>query len=196
MNKIKKDLIFLYNKNQGEKTYKKIEQLISKYKNKIIKPGKKVFKNQKLSNKDTFLITYANQFQIENKFPLEILNKACKKYLKRIISGIHILPFFPYSSDEGFSVIDYKKVNSEFGNWHHICWLSENFKLMIDLVCNHISAKSDWFQGFLNQDESYKNFFIEMAENTDISGVVRPRTSNLLTPFKTCNEVCLDNLQQ
>ena len=42
-----------------------------------------------------------------NKSSFFVLNKFLKNYIKNIFSTIHILPFFPSSSDGGFSVIDF-----------------------------------------------------------------------------------------
>jgi sucrose phosphorylase len=98
---------------------------------------------------------------------------------------VHILPFFPYSSDDGFSVIDYRRVNPEFGEWRHVQALAERFSLMFDLVLNHCSAKSAWFQDYTNGILPARFYFIEMDPETDLSEVVRPRTSPLLTPTQT-----------
>ena len=66
-----------------------------------------------------------------------------------MINTIHILPFYPYSSDDGFSVIDYKKVDPACGTWENIESLRKNFALMFDAVINHISAESSWFKDYL-----------------------------------------------
>ena len=56
---------------------------------------------------------------------------------------------------------------------------------MFDAVINHISAKSKEFKAFLKNKEPYKDFFIVVDENYDISKVFRPRSLPLLTEFKT-----------
>ncbi len=106
-----------------------------------------------------------------------------------VISTVHILPFFPYSSDDGFSVIDYLAVNPDLGTWDDIARLRGDFKLMFDAVINHISAHSAWFQGFVSGDPTYRDFFITVDPTTDLSSVVRPRTLPLLTPVQTAEGV-------
>ena len=56
------------------------------------------------------LITYPDQVQTFNQPHLKTLRAFCKKHFQNIVSGIHILPFFLWSSDDGFSVMNYRKV--------------------------------------------------------------------------------------
>ncbi len=181
--KIKEKLIYLYGEKTGKKTYERLLNILENYKKFI--PNIKF----KLSHKDSVLITYGDSFKEKGIAPLKTLYKFLNTYLNKTISIVHILPFFPYSSDDGFSVIDYKRVNPELGNWEDIEKISKKFKLMFDAVINHISAKSKEFQGFLKGDEKYKGFFIEVDENTDISKVFRPRALPLITEFKTENGI-------
>lgn len=134
---------------------------------------------------DVVLITYGDQFKKNDTPALSNLDAFYNGYLKNYFNTIHILPFYPWSSDDGFSVIDYHRISSDCGDWTHIEALKQSSNLMFDYVCNHISAKSDWFTGFLNKDAKYDDYFVEMDPNIDLSVVVRPRTSPLLTPF-TC----------
>ncbi len=135
------------------------------------------------SHDDVVLITYGDSLNMTGRLPLSVLNEFARDCLQKSISGILILPFFPYSSDDGFSVIDFKKVNSKLGNWEDIRRLGRTFELMFDLVLNHISAKSDWFQNYLNQEKGFESLAIEVCDNDDMSCVIRPRTTPLLTAF-------------
>ncbi len=54
---------------------------------------------------------------------------------------------------------------------------------MFDFVCNHMSAKSKWFENYINQTPGYEDFFISVDPETDLSAVTRPRALPLLTPF-------------
>ncbi len=124
----------------------------------------------------------------ESKRHLRALKKFAQKYLKDLVSGIHILPFFPYSSDDGFSIADYYAVNPDIGNWDDIRAIAGDFKLMADLVLNHCSARGQWFQAFLSGNPEYAHYFIDMPENSDLSQVVRPRTHPLLSKFSGKDE--------
>ena len=135
--------------------------------------------------KDVILITYGDSIKTAEEKPLETLNQFCRTYLHDVFSIIHILPFFPYSSDDGFSVIDYKHVNPELGDWSHIAKLRNNFDLMFDLVINHVSQHSEWFQNYLRGESPGVDYFIEANPLEDLSQVVRPRSLPLLTPFQT-----------
>jgi len=105
--------------------------------------------------------------------------------LKGSISCVHILPFFPYSSDDGFAVVDYKRVNSMLGDWSDIVNLTANFDLMADLVLNHVSSHSEWFKQFLGRQSPGKDFFVEVDPESDVSQVVRPRARPLVVTFDT-----------
>ena len=101
------------------------------------------------------------------------------------MSGIHILPFFPYTSDDGFSISDYKAVHEGWGDWPEISSIGSSFRLMSDLVLNHCSASHRWFRAFLRDEPGYRDFFITADPETDLSMIVRPRALPLLTPFET-----------
>ncbi|MFC1745827.1 sugar phosphorylase [Candidatus Riflebacteria bacterium] len=137
------------------------------------------------NEKDTILITYADMVKKEGEPPLKTLNRFCEERLQDAFNTIHILPFFPYSSDDGFSVIDYRQVKEDYGNWEDVRKMSEKFYLMFDLVLNHASSKSQWFLDYQNGNEPYCDFFIEVEPESDLSAVVRPRSLPLLTSVKT-----------
>jgi len=184
---IHKKIKYLYPKKDSEKIFLKLKYIMDCYRNnKIIFEKRKKYNNKiYITEKDSILITYADTIQNKWEKPLKTLHKFLKKYVKNSISGVHILPFFPFSSDEGFSVIDYKKVNPKFGNWKDIEIIGQDYRLMVDLVVNHISKESKWFKAFLKGDKKYKDYFIHFDKKVDTSSVFRPRTNTLLTKFKT-----------
>ena len=134
---------------------------------------------------DNILITYGDSIIQDGKHDLQTLKAFLDKHLRDEINGVHILPFFPYSSDDGFAVMDYKAVNEKLGNWKDIATIGTDYKLMSDLVLNHASSRGTWFGGYLSGDPDYKNFFFTANPDDDISQVVRPRPSPLLTSFDT-----------
>ena len=176
---------FLYGKDKAQNIFKKINELINRYQN---NSTSKITKVDFLNEKDVVLITYGDNIQTTNKNPLQSLLKFADEYLDQAINVIHILPFYPYSSDDGFSVIDYKKVNPALGDWKNIEDIGQKFNLMFDLVANHISSKSIWFKEYLKGNPEYNNYFISVDKNTDISSVTRARAHPLLTKFKRKNK--------
>lgn len=133
---------------------------------------------------DVVLITYADQFREADKPTLSTFSRFYQQHLQSTFPLVHLLPFFLWSSDDGFSVIDYHQVDPLCGDWQDIARLHQETRLMFDFVCNHMSAHSAWFSHFLAQDPGWDDFFISMPPATDLSAVTRPRTSPLLTPFK------------
>ena len=138
-----------------------------------------------LSARDAILITYGDQLREPDRAPLRTLAEFCSQHLRGVVSGVHLLPFYPYSSDDGFSVIDYRQVNPALGNWDDVARAGQDFRLMFDGVINHISAESEWFKAFLQDDPKYRNYFIVVEDAPDLSQVVRPRALPLLTEFTT-----------
>ena len=141
------------------------------------------------SENDIAIITYGDSIVNDNEAALKTLYNFLHQYLHDTINTVHILPFFPYSSDDGFSVIDYEQVNPMLGNWSHINTISRDFRLMTDLVINHCSQESEWFKKFIKQNEPEKNYFTTADKNDDLSSVVRPRTSDLLREVNTENGI-------
>ena len=134
--------------------------------------------------KDVVLITYADQFSAKGEKALPVFTRFYNEWLARTFSHVHLLPFYPWSSDDGFSVIDYHSVAPETGSWQDIAELKQSASLMFDFVCNHMSAKSEWFANYLAQKPGFDDFFISVDPETDLSAVTRPRALPLLTPFK------------
>lgn len=133
--------------------------------------------------KDVVLITYADQFSAKGEKALPVFTRFYNEWLSRTFSHVHLLPFYPWSSDDGFSVIDYHEVAPETGTWQDVAELKQSASLMFDFVCNHMSAKSEWFANYLAQKPGYEDFFISVDPETDLSAVTRPRALPLLTPF-------------
>ncbi|MGB0290143.1 MAG: alpha-amylase family glycosyl hydrolase, partial [Opitutales bacterium] len=139
----------------------------------------------KWTEADTVLITYGDSILQEGEAPLKTLARFTGKHLGQTISTLHVLPFFPYSSDDGFSVIDYKEVNPALGNWADLEQLNTQFEIMADLVINHCSAESEWFQNFCEGKTPGAGYFIEVDDAFDASEVVRPRSSALFREVET-----------
>ena len=134
---------------------------------------------------DILLITYGDSVRRAGERPLHTLHRFLETRLAGIVSSVHVLPYFPYSSDDGFAVIDYLKVNPELGDWPDIERIARDFNLMTDLVINHVSSRHAWFQNYLRDLDPGRDYFIEVDPDTDLSMVVRPRTTPLLTRFDT-----------
>ncbi|EAE2471653.1 sugar phosphorylase [Listeria innocua] len=178
MTNLRKRLSRLYSEDVVESLATRIEARVNQTKQ------RKLVRKDKWDEKDIVLITYGDQFKEESKKTLPTFKKMYDRYLKSTFEVVHFLPFYPYSSDDGFSVIDYKAVNPELGDWEDIKEMEQSARLMFDFVCNHMSAKSEWFKRYLAGDKEFQNFFVEMDPDTDLSSVTRPRATPVLTPFQ------------
>jgi sucrose phosphorylase len=139
------------------------------------------------SEEDVILITYGDTIIGKEQSPLHALKAFLDQHLKKTINSVHILPFFPYSSDDGFAVIDYSSVNESLGTWQNIDKISHDYRLMSDLVINHCSSRSVWFDNFIKGKGIGHDFFFTALPDDDLSPVVRPRTSPLLKEVETGN---------
>ncbi|EKK00725.1 alpha amylase, catalytic region [Rhodopirellula baltica SH28] len=139
-------------------------------------------------HRDVVMITYADQIREPGKSPLDAQRQFLLDHnLDELIRCVHLLPFCPSTSDDGFSVADYLAVDPESGDWDDIKRLGERFDLMYDLVLNHSSQHHRWFQGFLNDEPEYKDFYATADPSEDLSEVVRPRSLPLLTEFDSAS---------
>jgi glucosylglycerate phosphorylase len=173
-------LTAIYGHPAGGATFERLVRLIEDHQ--PLLPPARAFA---FDSSDALLITYGDMVQEAGQSPLVSLGEFLDQYVRDSLSGIHLLPFYPYSSDDGYSVIDYKSVDSKLGDWDDIAQLAYHYRLMFDAVINHISAESEWFQGFVAGDPRYRDYFITVEPGTDLSGVFRPRALPLLTPVDT-----------
>src|SRR5215207_1627807 len=144
----------------------------------------------RFTEEDVVAITYGDLIDSPNTHPLKALSIIFENLFRGVFSTVHILPFFPYSSDRGFSVIDYEQVDPKLGRWEDIERLGDGYRLMFDGVINHVSSKSEWFREFLNRNPNYEDFFVSFDSAQAISDehlrlILRPRTSSLLTEYQT-----------
>ncbi|WP_245732973.1 alpha-amylase family glycosyl hydrolase [Salipaludibacillus aurantiacus] len=181
--RMQEKLVSIYGEEKGREVYPRLEELLQKFEGSPFQKQGKTW----VDESDVMLITYGDQIQEDGKPYLKSLHEFLNSYLYGVISAVHILPFYPYSSDDGFSVIDYFQVNPELGEWNHVEDLAEDFEIMFDAVINHISQKSGWFQKYLEGDETYRDFFIEADPEADYTTVTRPRALPLLTEFDTAH---------
>jgi sucrose phosphorylase len=143
---------------------------------------------RKWSHDNVLLITYGDSLVAQDeRSSLSVLAGFLEKHLQDSITGVHILPFFPYTSDDGFAIKDYTAVNSDLGDWEDVKRIGQHFNLMVDLVINHVSSEHPWVKQFQAGEKPGCDYLIEVDPSEDVSDVVRPRSSPLLTRLETVN---------
>ncbi|MBN2500927.1 MAG: hypothetical protein JXB38_09135, partial [Anaerolineales bacterium] len=186
--RIEQHLQFIYGDERALQISPALQERLDTFKQQCPQLSKNIPALQNLlTEKDAILITYGDQFQQADEHPLGTLHTFLSNDLAGALNGVHILPFYPYSSDDGFSVIDYKAVDPALGDWEDVGALKGDFRLMFDAVINHISRQSDWFQGFIAGEVPYTEYFIRVDPATDLSQVVRPRALPLHTAVDTAS---------
>src|SRR6185295_15614432 len=108
-------LRYLYGPDQGDAAFRALGQILDRFPR---RPSTRA-PADRFDQADAVLITYGDTFLPDDagspdavaggpSRPLEALRAFAERHLDGLISSIHILPFFPYSSDYGFSIIDYE----------------------------------------------------------------------------------------
>ncbi len=170
----------IYGSEEAELWLDAFSSLLLKYRD-LLGTREKLL-DSRLDQHTSVLITYADSLTDENHKPtLSVLHTFLHTHVGPSISTIHLLPFYPYSSDDGFSVVDPVAVNPAFGTWDDIRSLQEEYHLMFDFVVNHLSRSNSWIKGSLEDEIEYKDFAIEMVGDEDLRYVFRPRALPLLT---------------
>jgi sucrose phosphorylase len=147
--------------------------------------GQAIRRDNLWSQEDSFLITYGDSIVSDDRTPLQNTLHLMKDLLQGAISGVHILPYFPFSSDDGFAVKDYETVRPDLGDWDDIAEIGSQFRLMSDVVINHASAGHNWFQQFLADEAPGRDYIMTATPDDDVAQVTRPRPSPLLVPVQT-----------
>jgi hypothetical protein len=183
---VREILGFLYGESDGSAAATRLERMLARQ-SRGLRPPRCApdLSSPSLTEKDAILICYADHLTEPGVPPLRSLKRFLAERLARDVSGVHILPFFPSSSDEGFSIIDYRRVDPRLGDWGDVRSIAGDFRLMVDLVLNHVSARSAWFRGFLRGHRRLARYFMTVQDGTDLGSVFRPRTHPLLTEFRT-----------
>lgn len=172
----------------GDRADEALRALEAEFADLLDEPTPEGLDGPRWTERDVVLITYADQLRptADAPSPLATLREwLLENGFGELLSTVHLLPFCPYSSDDGFSVIDYLAVDPDSGNWEDIAALGEPFDLMFDLVLNHLSERSDWFQAYLRGEAPYDRFFIEVDPGADYSLVTRPRPGLPLKAVET-----------
>ena len=182
--RIRQHLEYLYGAESAALVGRRLSALLAHWRRRLI-PRVPDRTGHPLTERDALLITYADQVREPGQAPLQTLADFCEAHLRESVSGVHILPFCPSSSDDGFAVRDYFAVDPALGTWEDVARLGRSFDLMFDAVFNHLSAQGDWFQRFQRDEPQFWDFFVTVEGHPDLSQVVRPRALPLLTEFPT-----------
>ncbi len=188
--RIREELAFLYGRADAAGAAKRIGDLLERWKGKLrppegVDPRECLRRRLRLDQSACLLIAYGDQFREPGAAALDTLERALTLLFHDLPAGVHILPFFPWSSDDGFSVLDFRAVDPGLGGWEQVRRIAGRGLLMVDLVLNHASAQGEWFRGYLRGDPRWRDFFLEVPDAADLSGVFRPRALPLATEFRT-----------
>lgn len=191
-------LCLLYGEEEAQQYFPELERILKVYY--AHKPPEKIAAEKNLlagdrfTESDVILITYGDLLRSKESSPLASLVHILEQVpgFKKAINTLHILPFFPYSSDRGFSVTDFRNVDPKLGSWQDIAKIGDSYQLMFDAVCNHTSSQSKAFQKLLSGNPEYKDIATVYQNPQDLSQedrqkIVRPRTNDVLTKFKSIN---------
>jgi glycosidase len=181
--RLKEHLQFIYDAPTAERLLPEVMRELKAFK--TAHPQPDVSPEMRLSENDVVLISYGDQIRTAGEAPLVTLRRFMLEHLQPAVNAVHLLPFYPYTSDDGFSVADYLTVDPELGDWNDVRAFRPEFRLMFDAVINHVSASHAWVKGFTAGEARYQDYVMVTDPSLDLSGITRPRTTPLLTPFET-----------
>jgi sucrose phosphorylase len=176
--RIRRSLACLYPDRQ-EEAYRAVSSLLEKWR------GESFSSYPWVDHRDILLIAYGDGILKSGMSPLAAFKQFMDREFRNTVNLIHLLPMFPYSSDDGFSVIDFREIDPALGSWDDISALNSGYDLMFDAVINHASRKSPYFEGYIRGEEKYRDFFIDADPAADYSAVIRPRSLPLLSPVES-----------
>ncbi|MGA0094719.1 MAG: alpha-amylase family glycosyl hydrolase, partial [Chthoniobacterales bacterium] len=174
--RLEKELVFVYGTERGAPLAR---QLAARAEAQKHRAGPESFDDPA----EALLITYGDQVTREGESPLSVLRGFLDQRARGLVSGVHLLPFYPWSSDDGFSVKDFLAVDPALGRWQDVRDLGRDFDVMADAVFNHASAQGEWFARFREGADGFGDFFATGEGNPDLTAVVRPRALPVLTEF-------------
>ena len=186
-------LVMLYGEKKAQQHMPELERILKvHYAHKpleMIEAERKYDPLEQFTEKDMVLITYGDMITGGEGTPLSILARTCEEYMIAP-NTLHILPFFPYSSDRGFAVVDFDRVDPGLGTWDDIRTMARRHKLMFDGVLNHVSSHSQLFQEFVNGNPQHLDLFVAYDSPDELtpdqrSKIFRPRVTDILTYFDT-----------
>jgi sucrose phosphorylase len=189
-------LCFLYEETEAKKCMGELERILKVYyahkPQELIEAEQNFDPANRFTEKDMILITYGDLLRSQERSPLATLAHFLETTpgFQEVINTLHILPFFPYSSDRGFSITNFRTVDPKLGSWQDIEEIGERYQLMFDAVCNHTSSQSVAFQEMLNGNPEYKNIATIYHSPDELTPeqrklIVRPRTSDILTEYQS-----------
>ena len=109
------------------------------------------------SQQDVVLITYGDSLIKQGEAPLKTLHDFANRYLKGVISTIHFLPFFPWSSDDGFSVKDFHLIDPDLGSWDDVT-ASVVYSSLLRCVIGAVASMTILYLSNLNYSETFEAY--------------------------------------
>lgn len=184
--KVRSKLNSIYKKFLSKKDINNFENEIIEIIKNFNKKNSKRKKN--ISEKTSLIICYGDSIYSNKKKSIKVFKTFFQKKLEKYFNTIHFLPFYPSSSDSGFSVKDHYKIDNKLGNWSDIKKISKSNDIMADMVINHSSARGLWFRNFLKSKKPGKDYFLTVDSKFDTSKVIRPRDHKLLKGINIFNK--------
>jgi len=117
---------------------------------------------------DVAVITYADSITEAGKVPMQTMHELLDDLTGDVVSVVHVLPFYPASSDGGFAITDHRAVDPRLGAWEDITDLSETYTVMADLVVNHVSADHPWMEQFCSAEEPGSRYLLTAEPEDDL----------------------------
>lgn len=183
--RLRRHLEFLYPPVQAHDAHQRLCERLERFLAETPRP----VPADRFTERDVLAIAYGDMVQAEGERPLRTLRRFLDDHFGDVVSGVHLLPIHPATSDDGFAVADYDRVDPHLGDWADVAAFRPDFDLMLDAVVNHVSASHPWVRCWARGDPACQHVVIDVDPHVDLSRVTRPRTTPLLTRMNTARGV-------
>jgi len=174
-------LEFVYGPDRAREVFPRVEALCERYRGRVLPRA------AGWSQKDALLIAYADSILGQGVSPLRALHGFLTAHVGEAVSYVHLLPFFPFTSDDGFAVTDFQTIRHDLGDWDDVRDFAADYRLVFDGVINHVSSSGIYMKGYASGDPKYKDYFISLPPDTDTRSVLRTRNLPLLHDYATAD---------
>lgn len=179
--RLRSHLEFLYPPSEAHDAHRRLCERLDRFRATTSRPAPA----ERFTERDVLVIAYGDMVQADGEPPLRTLRRFLDDHFGDVVSGVHLLPIHPATSDDGFAVADYDTVDPRLGDWADVAAFRPEYDLMLDAVVNHVSASHPWVRCWARGDPACHDLVIDVDPQVDLSRVTRPRTTPLLTPMQT-----------
>ena len=124
-----------------------------------------------------YLITYGDGDPAAGETPLHTLAGFLHDHVGDVVSDVHLLPMFPWTSDDGFAVVDHRAGEPRPRHLGRRRRPGRRARPDVRLRRQPHLEQQPVVPRLAGRDPAYEGFYVERDPDFDVSRVMRPRTT-------------------